>query len=663
MNRQEAIEYIRTNPQHYLKRAKKKGFICPICNNGTGADGDGITAKDNIHFSCFKAGCFMNSDIIDIIGIENGIADFNDRLKRASEIYNITIENDIEYRKDTQHTINTTTTESIKTYDHTAYIERCKANLKESPQALEYLHNRGLTDETIQRFNLGYDPQYSFYDSKKGQNVTIKGIVCPSDKNNSYYVIRDIEGEYQRKPGEKEAGKQPLYNLQALYNTEKAPVFIVEGQFCTMSIEQAGGHSISLQGAANRGKLIEALKGMKKDSIPPIILSLDNDEAGEIARDKLQRELKELNIEYMTVNIAGKYKDPNDHLKADKEAFYNAVNEVIRKSNKPNNISDYLEKTFSDEIIKLKAYPDIATGFTNLDKKTDSLYPGLYVIGAITSLGKTTFIHQMADQIAGNGQEVLFYSLEQSTFELASKSIARITAQNDIGTASSALRIRKGKWVEQDETKKQAIYKAFKDYRNKVGDRLSIIQGDFNCNITKIKEDVKRHIQRTKTKPIVIIDYLQAMLMGSDSNSTRGEIDSTVIELKRLSRDNDIVVIVISSFNRSNYMTPVDFESFKESGGIEYTADVVWGLQLQAINQANEQETGSRGGVSEKSIAKKREIIRVAKAESPRKIEFICLKNRYGISSYKCGFRYYPEFDLFMVDDTYSENTQKREQI
>ena len=26
-------------------------------------------------------------------------------------------------------------------------------------------------------------------------------------------------------------------------------------------------------------------------------------------------------------------------------------------------------------------------------------------------------------------------------------------------------------------------------------------------------------------------------------------------------------------------MTPVDFESFKESGGIEYTADVVWGLQ------------------------------------------------------------------------------------
>ena len=31
-------------------------------------------------------------------------------------------------------------------------------------------------------------------------------------------------------------------------------------------------------------------------------------------------------------------------------------------------------------------------------------------------------------------------------------------------------------------------------------------------------------------------------------------------------------------------MQPIDFESLKESGGIEYNADVVWGLQLQCLN-------------------------------------------------------------------------------
>ena len=37
---------------------------------------------------------------------------------------------------------------------------------------------------------------------------------------------------------------------------------------------------------------------------------------------------------------------------------------------------------------------------------------------------------------------------------------------------------------------------------------------------------------------------------------------------------------------RQNYLTQVDFESFKESGGIEYTADVVWGLQLEVLHDA-----------------------------------------------------------------------------
>ena len=31
----------------------------------------------------------------------------------------------------------------------------------------------------------------------------------------------------------------------------------------------------------------------------------------------------------------------------------------------------------------------------------------------------------------------------------------------------------------------------------------------------------------------------------------------------------------------------------------------------------------------------------------PRQVELVCLKNRYGISSYKASFEYYPQFDLF----------------
>ena len=68
------------------------------------------------------------------------------------------------------------------------------------------------------------------------------------------------------------------------------------------------------------------------------------------------------------------------------------------------------------------------------------------------------------------------------------------------------------------------------------------------------------------------------------ARAIRKKVDHIVRGLKKLQSDNDLVIFVVSSINRANYLSPIDFESFKESGGIEYTADVVWGLQLQVLN-------------------------------------------------------------------------------
>ena len=173
-----------------------------------------------------------------------------------------------------------------------------------------------------------------------------------------------------------------------------------------------------------------------------------------------------------------------------------------------------------------------------------------------------------------------------------------------------------------------------------IAPRMSIIEGNFNCNISFIGDYVARYIKKNGRKPVVIVDYLQILDgLGDQKQTTRDLVDTNVRELKRMSRNHDIPVIVISSLNRTNYLAPVDFESFKESGGIEYTADVVWGLQLDAMNDPIFDK--------DKHIKEKREIVRNAKAETPRKIQLLCLKNRYGISSYTADFLYYPANDYF----------------
>lgn len=78
-----------------------------------------------------------------------------------------------------------------------------------------------------------------------------------------------------------------------------------------------------------------------------------------------------------------------------------------------------------------------------MDEKM-SLYPGLYVLGAVSSLGKTMFVGQLADQLSEAGDRVLHFALEQSEFELVSKGISRQTARKEMETAVSATQIQNG---------------------------------------------------------------------------------------------------------------------------------------------------------------------------------------------------------------------------
>ncbi len=304
---------------------------------------------------------------------------------------------------------------------------------------------------------------------------------------------------------------------------------------------------------------------------------------------------------------------------------------------KNNLVSQYLESVFIKDIDKFKSYKDRKTGFSNLDELTGGLYPGLYVIGAISSLGKTTFIHQMGDQLAAMGDHVLFFSLEQNRLEMVTKSLSRITAGHNKEKAISAIKIRGGKLTPE-------VLAAVEEY-NKTADHISVIECNFDVNIYSIIEYTKEYMQAYQVKPVVIVDYLQIIPPTDPRQSDKEKVDNIVRGLKKLQSENDLVVFVISSINRTNYLTPIDFESFKESGGIEYTADVVWGLQLQILNDDLFNKPNK--------IKEKREKVRIAKKAIPRDIELVCLKNRYGVSSYSCGFKYDPRFDLFEPDLTY----------
>ena len=306
----------------------------------------------------------------------------------------------------------------------------------------------------------------------------------------------------------------------------------------------------------------------------------------------------------------------------------------IRLVSTPTNkfsFSDYFAELFDVDVEDMKSYADRKTGFYNIDA-VQLFPPGFYVIGATPAAGKTTFCWQLLNQLAAKGENCIYCTYEMSRLELYSKSLARELFKRDETTTLTAAQIRKGgtsaelrNVVEEFATLNLKLH-VFELQDETVDDLLNLL----------------RPLCSDKAKaPVVCLDYLQ--IVPTSRESTKLGIDDTVRKLKKFQRDTNTTFIVISSLNRMNYTQYVSFESFKESGNIEYTADVVWALQLNALNKFKGYETSAL-----------RQKIEEAKKQQPRQIQLKCLKNRQG-TNYDCFFEYFSAHDDFEPCDNFDE--------
>lgn len=656
MNKNEAKDFILRNASQLLTKDKSgKGFLCPICNSGSGKNGTGITSQDNnIHFTCW-AGCFSNADIIDIVGLKYGLEGYNDKLNKAGELLGITIDNTpggtslfTGNQKQAEKTPKNEKINDSET-DYTSFFKACSNNLEKT----DYFLKRGLSLETVKRFNIGYCENWKH--PKAPTAPATPRLIIPTSPTS--YLARDTRQELtetEKKYQKQKVGATHIFNLEALESDK--PVYIVEGEIDSLSIIEAGGEAIGLGSINNIPKFLEILKTKKPSKA--LIIALDNDTKGQEAQEKLIKGLEDLALNYIVYDVAQGYKDSNEALVADIFDFAIRVNEGtaeaiqaslsdVEKLEKENAFN-YLE-VFNNEISQDNKGAFIPTGFPSLDSLLDGgFYSGLYVVGAISSLGKTTFCLQIADNIAEAGNDVLIFSLEMAKKELLAKSISRLTCKIDVAKTQSATRAKTTRGIllkgvyKYTPAENELINEAMSEY-SKIAKHIYITEGVGNITVETIKQKVERFIKITGRKPLVIIDYLQIIAPTTDYGTDKQNTDKAITALKRMSRDFDITVLGISSFNRESYNTAVSMASFKESGAIEYSSDVLIGLQYKDMASVSSNE-----GAKDK--AKILEIfnnnVNKAKAGESQEIQVKLLKNRNG-SKGDTVLDFFPKFNYF----------------
>lgn len=707
-----------------------KGFVCPVCGSGTGKDGTGlmIGTKNKHYFHCWNAGCGFKGDVFDYINVKYHCNDDPvEQIKQAEQILHRQFleekENKVSERKEKPkqaEQVNKNMVENtVKNNDNNNLLERARQEaeakeqerrnitfIKASRDALatatdgmEYLKRRGISEQTAQAFGLGYCASYYF---KHGEETKIfPAIIIPKyvrGKGFVSYTARNIENVEKAFKARKNKGEQGIFNLLALQNPG-AVTFLCEGEFDALSIIEAGYSAICTGGETDREKLVEIIKERWNDPQNPrpewYVILPDNDrnpdgtpkeeKGGYETGLKILDALKQGNVKATMIDTRvwnPDIKDANDYLVKDRNGFIALLRGIVEPIREKvlkdlGRASDYIQE-FANHITGKTA--PISTGFSRVNKLIDGgLHPGLIVIGAISSLGKTTFILNIADNMATKGQDVILFSLEMSKFELTAKSISRKTLEfckdRKNGMAMKDARTNlgitdydryndhydaDGNFIKGYSDKvKDMIARCIYSYENEICGNLYIKEGVGNIGVDEIRETVRKFIAVNHgRRPVIVIDYLQILAPSDPRSSDKQNTDKAVVELKRISRDFNIPVIAISSFNRDSYSEPVSMKAFKESGAIEYTSDILIGLQYHGMDYETYEEQDKSGKVTRKRETEKdpRRIKRIAdlfadnevkqKVGDPIEIDIKVLKNRSGARGQDI-IQYYSMFNCY----------------
>ncbi len=223
-------------------------------------------------------------------------------------------------------------------------------------QAMDYLKNRRLSDETIKGFGLGYSNKYSndlyLYLKKQGISDELlreSGLMNVDEKRGMYdkfwnrviFPIMDVNNrvigfggrvmgdgkpKYLNSPETKVFDKsRNLYGLNLARTSRKKNLLLCEGYMDVISMHQAGfQNAVASLGTA----LTTQHAGLLKRYTDEVILTYDSDEAGTKAALRAIPILQAAGISARVLHLQP-YKDPDEFVKAlGAEAFEERINEA-----------------------------------------------------------------------------------------------------------------------------------------------------------------------------------------------------------------------------------------------------------------------------------------------------------------------------------------------
>ena len=277
------------------------------------------------------------------------------------------------------------------------------------------------------------------------------------------------------------------------------------------------------------------------------------------------------------LNAIGDIRDSyiNEEIESIQEFIREAENK-IRDVTKENRISSFksIETFASEAVIQIdnqKHSGDgyttgITSGFENINKFTNGFQRGeVTIVGARTSVGKTSLALNMAYKAARKGTTVAIFELEMTGESLAKRMIA-------MASNVSLSKIMTGNLTDIDRVK---IYAASKEVMS-----LPIFIDDGPNSLMDIENKCRQLMEKHPELGLVVVDHMSIVKVvgGKKSDSRVDEMRKISQGLHAMAKDLDVAVLAVAQLNRDSVKGEVKrpkMVDIKESGAIEQDADVI----------------------------------------------------------------------------------------
>ncbi len=312
-----------------------------------------------------------------------------------------------------------------------------------------------------------------------------------------------------------------------------------------------------------------------------------------VVRDGVLRRL--INGSNKIIENASSSKDSNASLDfAQKTVFDIAEQKDKHNLEKIGNYFGEVMDTF-EKLEKDKNFlTGINTGFTELDRMTNGLHKGnLVIVAARPSVGKTTFVMNIAENIALKDDKAVIavFALEMTKVELAQRMMC------SVGNVSMDDAL-KGKLSENDPDSLSRLWEAAKIMNSK---NIFIDESSLQT-----PQSVLNKCRRLKAQmgrlDLVVVDHMQLMDTAEQKESRQQQITDISRRLKTAAKELDVPLIALSQLSRQvtsrngGKGRPV-LSDLRESGAIEQDADVVIFLHRPEAKA----EEGEEGKVKQQS--------------------------------------------------------------